>query len=281
MRDGFKSYHPLANLIFYVAVIGVTMLTDDPFMLLVSLFGSIAYGVLLEGKKAVIITLRGILPVIIFTALLNPLFNHAGITPLFYMPGGNAVTLEAVLFGISAGVKLSAVVMWFYSLNKIVTSDKIIYLFGKISPYFGLTLSLILGFVPVVKNKFSICFEAQSQFGKSKFVTLARCMLSTAGWVIEGAADTAQSMHGRGFGLKGRTSFNLFIIEKKDIAFMVICAVAFGFIILLKINGDFDFYYYPYVKSFGSPMRYFGSLVYLALCLMPFGVYFKERRKVK
>jgi len=281
MKDGFGAYHPLANLIFFVSVITVTMFTDDPVMLGVSLFGAVCYGVLLKGRRGAVSAIKSVMILVIFTAVLNPLFNHAGVTVLFRMPSGNAFTLEAVLFGISAGGKLAAVFMWFLCLNQIVTSDKIIYLFGRVSPYFALALSLILGFVPVIKNKFRMCYEAQAQFGESKMITASRCMLSTAGWAIEEAADTALSMHGRGFGLKGRTSFHLFIMERKDVLFIAICAAAFGALVFMKITGTFDFYYYPYVKSFGNSSRLWGALVYGAICLMPEWIYMTERRRTK
>ena len=281
MKDGFGGYHPLANLIFFVSVIAVLMITDDPVMIAVSLLGALSYAFLLKGIKQALGMIKAVAFMVVFTALLNPMFNHAGVTPLFYLPWGNAVTLEAIAFGIGAGLKLAAVVMWFFSFNAIVTSDKIIYIFGRVSPYFALMLSLILTFVPVMKNRFRLCYEAQAQFGGGRLLTATKSLLSTAGWAIEEAADTAQSMHARGFGLKGRTSFHLFVMEKKDRAFMVVCAVLFVFVVMLLFNGAFDFYYYPYVKSFGNGLRLWGALGYLFMCLMPVGIWIGERRREK
>ena len=279
MKDGFGGYHPLANLIFYVSVIAVCMVTDDPVMIAVSLLGALSYAFLLKGIKQALGMLKAVAFMVVFTALLNPMFNHAGVTPLFYLPWGNAVTLEAIAFGIGAGLKLAAVVMWFFSFNAIVTSDKIIYIFGRVSPYFALMLSLILTFVPVMKNRFRLCYEAQAQFGGGKLLTASKSLLATAGWAIEEAAETAQSMHARGFGLKGRTSFHLFVMEKKDRAFIVVCAVLFVFVAVLLFNGAFDFYYYPYVKSFGNGLRLWGALGYLFMCFMPVWIWIGERRR--
>ncbi len=281
MKDGFGTYHPLANLIFFVAVMVCTMAFDDPVILAVSLLGSVTYAGLIKGRRAMAIVLKGAMPIIIFTAILNPLFSHGGVTPLFVLPSGNAFTLEAVLFGLSAGCKLAAMVLWFYCLNFIITGDKIIYIFGRISPYFALTLSLIMGFIPVIKNKFIISYEAQAQFGAKKIVTAGRCLLATAGWAIEEAADTAESMRGRGFGLKGRTSFNIYFLETKDVVFIGVCALIFISLIIMKGFGAFDFYFYPYVKSFGSDIRFLGALAYLFMCLMPIIICCKERRRMK
>lgn len=281
MKDGFGGYHPLANLIFFSSVIAFAMLTDDPVMIAVSLFGALSYAFLLKGVKQALGMLKAVAFMVIFTAMLNPMFNHAGVTPLFYLPWGNAVTLEAIAFGIGAGLKLAAVVMWFFSFNAIMTSDKIIYIFGRISPYFALVLSLILTFVPVMKNRFKLCFEAQAQFGGGKLLTASKCLLSTAGWAIEEAADTAQSMHARGFGLKGRTSFHLFAMERKDSVFIAVCIMLTAFVGVLFYKGAFDFYYYPYIKSFGNGLRFWGASGYLFMCLMPVWIWIGERRREK
>ena len=38
--------------------------------------------------------MRYMLPLLLFTALLNPLFNHRGATVLFQLPNGSSITLR-------------------------------------------------------------------------------------------------------------------------------------------------------------------------------------------
>ena len=41
-------------------------------------------------------------------ALINPAFNHEGATLLTYLPSGNPLTLESILYGLAAGARLGA-----------------------------------------------------------------------------------------------------------------------------------------------------------------------------
>lgn len=43
-------------------------------------------------------------------AALNALFNHAGVTMLFYLPNGNPVTREALCYGAAAAAMFAAVI---------------------------------------------------------------------------------------------------------------------------------------------------------------------------
>ena len=51
MKDTFSTYHPLLNMLYFVGVIGVTVFVVHPVILAISLFGGIAYSVLLKGRS--------------------------------------------------------------------------------------------------------------------------------------------------------------------------------------------------------------------------------------
>ncbi len=65
------------------------------------------------------------------------------------------------MYGLAAGGMLAAVLMYFSFLNEVMTSDKIIYLFGKTAPSLALILSMTLGFVPRIRRQFSKTADAQ------------------------------------------------------------------------------------------------------------------------
>ena len=67
---------------------------------------------------------------------------------LFYLKDGNPVTLESILYGVGSGIMLACVVSWFSVFHAVMTSDKFMYLFGKVIPAFSLLLSMCLRFVP-------------------------------------------------------------------------------------------------------------------------------------
>ncbi len=69
-----------------------------PVCLGISLVCALAYPPV-EGGRTLVGQMRYMLPLLLFTALLNPLFNHRGATVLFQLPNGSSITLEAVAYG--------------------------------------------------------------------------------------------------------------------------------------------------------------------------------------
>ncbi len=66
-----------------------------PVCLGISLVCALAYSARLEGWRALGRQLRYLLPVLLFTALLNPLFNHQGPRCSSGFPMASPLTLEA------------------------------------------------------------------------------------------------------------------------------------------------------------------------------------------
>lgn len=94
----------------------------------------------------------GLLPMAALAALVNPAFNHEGATILTYLPSGNPLTLESMLYGAAAAVMLASVVLWFSSFNEVITSDKFVYLFGRILPALSLVLSMGAALYPEIQG---------------------------------------------------------------------------------------------------------------------------------
>lgn len=100
MGDAFSRYHPLVNFLFFALVLAYSMVLMHPVCLAVSLLGALLYAGQLEGRRALARHLRVALPVLLLAALVNPAFNHAGVTILIYLPSGNPLTLELSLIHI-------------------------------------------------------------------------------------------------------------------------------------------------------------------------------------
>lgn len=66
-----------------------------------------------------------------------------------------------MLYGISAAVRLGTAVLWFMGWNAVMTSDKFVYLFGRILPSLSLTLSMGLRFVPRLLRRTREVAQAQ------------------------------------------------------------------------------------------------------------------------
>ena len=134
LMNEFKTYHPIVNFTYFAFVIGFSCFLMHPVCLGISLLSGFVYSVMLKGKKAILTNLLYMIPLIAITALVNPMFNHEGITVLEYLPDDNPLTLESIVYGISAAVMLVSIICHFSCYNEVMTSDKFIYLFGKIIP---------------------------------------------------------------------------------------------------------------------------------------------------
>ena len=130
-NETFSGFHPAVNLAFFAAVLGMTMFIMQPIFLAISLLTGCAYLFYLHGGRGGLRQVGYLLPILLVMAVMNPLFNHEGVTILGYLPNDNPVTLEAVAYGMSAAVMLGASIVWFNCCNTVFTSDKIIYLFGQ------------------------------------------------------------------------------------------------------------------------------------------------------
>ena len=97
MKDTFSNMHPFINFIFFALTIGFTMFIINPVCLAVSFSCALVTALYLNGKKAVRLSLVFLLPMILLIVLINPVFNHEGMTILTYFPWDNPLTLESIV----------------------------------------------------------------------------------------------------------------------------------------------------------------------------------------
>jgi len=277
-RDTFSSYHPLINFLYFALVLVFTMFFMHPVSLVISLVSALSYAVYLNGSKAVRFSLTALLPMMLMAAIINPIFNHEGMTILTYLPSGNPLTLESILYGIASALMLASVVTWFSCYTAVMTSDKFVYLFGRVIPVLSLVLSMTLRFVPKFKAQFRVVSQAQACVGRDvsdggvlrrlrNAITILSIMVT---WSLENAIESADSMKSRGYGLPGRTAFSIYRFDERDktaLAWLLFC----GFYIISGwAAGGLQWKYYPVIKGvfFGAfPISF--QIVYLALCLTP------------
>lgn len=200
------------------------MIFLHPVLLCLSFFTSCFYSIFLNGKRAVKFNVIYMIPVMVAAAVWNPLFNHAGVTIMLYFPDGNPLTLESVAYGAAAGCMLVTVIIWFSCYNAVMTSDKFIYLFGRILPALSLIFSMVLRFVPRFKAQIKVISDAQRGIGKDpadkriweRMKNSAAIFSIFVTWALENAIETSDSMKSRGYGLKGRTAFSIYRFDKRD-----------------------------------------------------------------
>ena len=284
-RDTFSSYHPIINFLYFALVLVFTMCFMHPIALGLSLFSALIYSIMLRGRKAVRFSLVYMLPMAIFIIILNPAFTHEGVTILTYLPSGNPLTLESIAYGAAAATMLTAMLVWFTCFNEVITTDKFVYLFGRIIPALSLVLSMALRFVPRFTAQIKIVSEAQKCIGRDvstgsvlqrlrRAVTVMSIMIT---WSLENAIETADSMKCRGYGLPGRSAFSIYRFDDRDKAALLWLIFCGGYIMSGWICKAFYFNYYPMMRGTQTgAMSLSFELVYLALCLTPVIVNLRE-----
>ena len=288
--NSFKTFHPIVNFVYFVCVIGFSMFFMHPACLLISMAGAFLYLIKLKGKKGLIYNLKVMIPVIILTMLFNPLFNHEGVTIIGYFSSGNPLTLESIAYGMAAGSMLVTVILWFACYNEIMTSDKFIYLFGRIIPSISLILSMTLRLVPKFKAQLKVIIHAQKCIGKDigsgsvltrikNGVNILSIMVT---WALEDSVETADSMKSRGYGLEGRTAFSIYHWSKRD-------GFVLGYIVVLAacvmtgyLTGQIYYTYFPMMNAIVmGPIQLSLFMCYILLCITPLMIEMWEERQWK
>ncbi|MBQ1215046.1 MAG: energy-coupling factor transporter transmembrane protein EcfT [Firmicutes bacterium] len=291
-RDGgaFAGYHPLVNFLYFVLVLLGAMIFMHPLALTISLAGAFTYSVVLSGKKALKFNIKYCIPMMLITALVNPAFNHEGMTILTYLRNGNPLTLESVIYGIAAAAMIVTVIIWFSCYNAVMTSDKFVYLFGRIIPSLSLILSMVLRFVPRFKEQIRVISNAQKCVGRdvsngglldrAKHGLKILSIMIT--WALENAIETADSMKSRGYGLPGRTAFSIFRFDKRDRKALLAIALTGGLTYGGAFAGTMYWRYFPSMK--GVDIGFISILTFLAygaLCMVPVAIQLWEERTWK
>ena len=273
----FAKYHPLINFIYFTAVIVFSMIFVHPICLVTSLLCSVMYSIILNGKKALKF-IAMLLPLMLISALINPAFNHEGVTVIAYLPSGNPLTLESILYGIVAASMVATVICWFSCFNKIMTSDKFIYLFGRIIPSLSLILSMTFRFVPKFKEQLQEVSNAQKSMGRdtsegsvfARVKNSIRILSAVITWSLENAIDTSDSMKSRGYGLTGRTAYSNYIFDIRDVTALIYLAVTITYFLIGVLLGKINYRYFPSMR--GTDMSFYSTSIfisYIMICIMP------------
>lgn len=281
MKDAFSQMHPIVNFIFFAFVLGFSMFIMNPACLLISVVCALFNVLYLNGKKAVRLSVLYLLPTIIIIAIVNPVFNHDGVTMLAYFPWDNPLTLESIIYGIATAVLLSSIVLWFSCFNEVMTSDKFIYLFGRIIPSLSLVLSMALRFVPRFIFQFNVIRNSQKCIGRDisdgkllqRLKNAAKIISIMISWALENAIETADSMKSRGHGLKGRTAFSIYRFSKRDAAVLSLIMTSGVILIIMSVLDVAKFRYFPSVKGnvISAPAIIYYAL-YFSLMIMPLAI---------
>ena len=163
---GFERCHPAVNFLFFAGVLAGCWTFSNPVYLVVALLCAIAFYVERRGFRALQVIAVSLALGMAF-ALYYSSYHHFGVTVLSRNFIGNARTLESLVKGAVLGGKLVCCILWLGCLHSVVTTDKIVYLFGRVSPMLALYLSGILRMVPRISRQSKKLDTARSAIGRA------------------------------------------------------------------------------------------------------------------
>lgn len=268
----FSEHNPIAIFVHFMLTIIIAMFIQNPIILLLALFGSILYYAVTFRKISAKTLIFWIL-LFLLISLINPIFSHKGETVLLFI-NGKAITLEALFYGINNGIMILAVMIWFLVFSEIMTSDKVMYIFGKFSPRLALLISMSLRYIPLYRQRASIINNAQKTMSLYKESNIVdnlkggmRVTSSLITWSLETSVDTADSFAARGGELKHRSSFSLFKFRKNDVVLIITSIVLFSAVISAQAVGVLSVDYY-------DSGNFFSKLSFEIIAIMAYSAYF-------
>lgn len=274
---GFERCHPAVNLIYFAAVIFGTVTFQHPIFLAISWGCAFAYSVRRNGWKAVVFNTSMLIFVGAY-ALYYATFHHFGVTNLGTLFTGNRVTLESLTYGLVLGICVTGVMIWFSCVYSIFSSDKMVYLFGRVSPRLSLFLAIMLRFIPRLKGEARRLDRARRGIGRSvcqgnpiRRIRNALGLISILiTWCIETLALASESMISRGSKLRGRSAFSIYRFDNRDRAYVIAMFACLTVTMMGYLLNQMDMQYDPrlvFPRITFMSWVFFGG--YAMFCLMP------------
>ena len=270
----FDRYHPVVAFCYFVVLLVVEMAAMQPVYLTISFSAALACSVSLRGARATGRTLAWQLPLVAVIALANPLFSASGSTEIFRL-------------GACMGLMLATVLLTLESASRVLTSDKVMALFGNAAPTVGLMLSMTARLVPhYVRRGTDIggvqraCTAARSSVGESGGDDAPRAPRGAAlrdnlrlssvlmGWSMEDSLETASAMKARGWGAAvRRTTYARHRFRRLDAAALAVGGALALLAAVAAWAACAQFRFYPVIDGLAPWWNYLPYALYAALPL--------------
>ena len=283
----FEDHHPAINLLFFTAVIGCALSFRHPVFLALSWICSYAYAVKKGGVKTFLLGLA-LIPLALLYGCWFAAYNHFGVTNLKQNFAGNQITLESLLFGIDKGFAIASAILWACCVFAVFTSDKVVYLFGRISPRLSLFLSLLLRAVPRILGMAKKINISQQGIGRGinqggifrRIGNFFRLLSILVTWTMESLVTGSDSMKSRGYTLKGRTAFSIYRFDNRDrVLVIALSALMTVTAAGLLLDQMFILFRPRIVMNRITPLSFIFYLAYAALCMLPLAMELAGERR--
>ncbi|WEK54339.1 MAG: energy-coupling factor transporter transmembrane component T [Candidatus Cohnella colombiensis] len=282
---GFRSLHPIVLIAYYAGGITFGMLLFHPLILLSGWVAMMIVNVQLDRGRE---WRRWSIPMLvgfILITIMNPILSHRGRTVLHYW-GDIPITLESVVYGITLALSVVSLLTLFVSYRIVVSEQKFLYLFSRISPKAALIAMMTLGLVPRLRRRLHELILIQRTRGitvtDGTIVQRAKngtkFVVTLLSWTLEDALQTADSMQARGYGTKVRSSYLGFRFRSRDGWMLGGLSIIALLIVFTWVNGHGFLAIYPKFKSIKlTPEDIVAQVGYVGFLILPLVLEWRDR----
>lgn len=277
---GFERCHPAVNFIYFTSVILGMIAFRHPIFLGISFLCAVAYSIRRNRWRGAIFD-AVLVPAAVAYALYYGSYHHFGLTDLGTNFVGNHMTLESLVYGLVLGFVAAGVMVWLSCVYSVFTTDKVVYLFGRVSPRLSLFLAVLLRMVPRIKAEARRINKASQGIGRGAgqgnlFARARNCIAIFSmliSWTIGALATASESMRARGSVLRGRTAFSIYRFDNRDRAYVVALFACLTVTYMGYLLRQTRMVYDPRLLWTPiTPMSWLFYASYAVFCLMPLGL---------
>lgn len=258
------------------------VLFDNPIVLLASIGAIVGVGLAARVGGELARAARLALPLALLVALVNPLVSQRGLTVLVDGPvvpvlGNVDITLEALVWGAVAGLRVLAVIGAFALYSASVDPDDVLRLVGRVAPRSALTASLAARAVPVLgrdAERMAVAYRlrATSRPGASRgrresLDKAAKLTRALGAGALERSVEMASALEVRGYGGTRRLPRKDIPWSRHDTSFALGASLIVLFAVAGRLAGLAGFEAYPLLVLESGPadLAFAGSIPLLAL----------------
>jgi energy-coupling factor transport system permease protein len=260
------------------------MFFANGYIYIISLIGSLSYYFYKNKSNSISVHIFSFFLFLAIT-LINPIVSHNGKTVLLVVYN-QPITLEAIIYGIASACMVVSILYWFKTFSHIMTSDKVIYTFGKVSSKLALIISMALRYIPLFKQQASKINKTQKALGayrEDNIIDTIKMKIKVFSvlitWTLENGIVTANSMDARGYGVCKRKAYSDYRVKFADIVFLIISFLLFCISAISMHNVNQNFY--PEFILINNNISKIGYVSYSCLALLPLLIQVKEIIKWK
>lgn len=252
-----KETHPFTGLFYFCAVIVVCLLVKHPVVQGVFFLGALVFCLLKKNWNG-IKTFFKLIPFFLVFSCFNPLVSHWGNTVIFYLFSDKSkpVTLESFCFGLNTAAVLLTVLLIFMAFSKILTGEKLHYIFSPVFPNLSIMIVMVFRLLPMFSLRWKEIAEGREALGlknssgfKGKIKNGKEILLAAIASTLEDGKITALSMEDRGWGKSKRTHYIKYRFTFGDFLISLASFSLLFLIVFSCIKGGGKIIFYPEINA--------------------------------